>query len=341
MEDDFFQELDQSISNISADKCWQKDVGGFTLWFSPVDYKSNLLIQEKISEMEGITVLYEMKRLALSYSIVGINKIDLRPYRYAPPSFNVNGRKVNLSSYIYEKIAQWDNEFVDAAFKVFGDLMESDKNQILKDVQFENEKPPLEELTEIEARSAELREQLGLPRLVEETIKEKKSNLHDNEEYEDADYDEDDDISDQERREILEESEPLRDDTYYRNVKASQEDSKESVEIKEDYDPFRIVASDTVKTAPVQQPFVQPVQTVPVPVPPTKTAPRKSVSMEEIENPHLFARPSDPNNPAKAMPSVDDSEVIEDKTDKTKQNLVFDKAPQGNKNPRFVPPKRL
>jgi len=339
MEDDFFQELDQSISNISADKCWQRKIGEFIIWFSPVDYKSNLIIQQKMEEMIGITVLYEIKRLALSYSIVGINNIDLRPYRYSPPSFTINGKNLSLSSYVYEKIGQWDNEFVDAAFKVFSDLMESDRNQILQNVQFENEKPPLEELSEIEIRSAELREQLGLPRLVEEIKKEKKNNLH-----EDEDEDEDEDeFTDKERRNSLEESDPLKDDTHYRNIKTFQDEPSESVEIKNNYDPFKVVSTDTVKTVSSHQTLVQPIQTVPVPVPvpPIRNHPRKEISIEEIENPHLYSKSSTPDNPAKALPSVDDSEIIENRVEKTKQNLIVDKLPQGNRNPRFVSPRKI
>lgn len=330
MDETFFQELDSSITNLSADKCWKRAIDGIIIWFSPIDYDSQVKINQRLAETEDSAVITEVKRYALSFSIVGINEIDLRPYRYVTPSFILNGKKVSLNAYIYSKLGKWNAELVDTAFKVFSDLMETEKKNILKDVVFENEKPLLEELAELETRSAEIREQLGLPRLMEEDKESLgeplKNTLH--EEYKDDD-EEDEEYSDAERREVLEDLTPLEDDKHKRKIK-----NEDRPVVDENFNPF------AVYDAP------EPVRTVPVPAPPTSSTPHKptptrELSIDEIENPHIYVKPNTPDNPRAALPSVDQSGVIEDRVKSVDSRPVIDTVPKTSINPRFNPPKKM
>jgi hypothetical protein len=167
MEANFLEELDRAVSEIGTDKVWKKEVGGRTLWLSPLSYKHQLAVQETLTSPDlGDNAIQEAKRITLSYSVVGIDSIDFRPYRdlsVFPGTSNGKAIKVPLQKYLGEKIRGWGHEVVDLAFDVFADCMESLKAEIQKDVKFENAKDPYQELAELEERVRVLRSELGLP----------------------------------------------------------------------------------------------------------------------------------------------------------------------------------
>jgi hypothetical protein len=175
--DDFIAELERSISKLGAEKIWKRQIGETEIWFSPI----SLYAQEKISEMMnnseslGINIVHETKRITLSFAISGINGTDLRPYRDIAPSFPTVGKdgrttKVTLDKYLYTKMIGWSAQFIDDAFTVYTDLIESHQKENLANIKFENQKSPEEELSELESRAAEIREALGKPKLVEERV---------------------------------------------------------------------------------------------------------------------------------------------------------------------------
>jgi hypothetical protein len=120
-----------------------------------------------------MNVINETKRVTLSFSIVGINELDLREYRDNIPRFpgiSKDGSKVKvtLDRYIYNKMTYWGAQYIDDVFSVFADLIETDQKENLKNIKFENAKDPESELEELQKKVDELREALGKPRLVEE-----------------------------------------------------------------------------------------------------------------------------------------------------------------------------
>jgi len=175
--DDFLAELERNISNIGSSKCWKREVGDVVLWYSPITLHGQEKVNELLSNAEGLgmNIINETKRITLSFSIVGINDIDLREFRDNVPRFPVNkdgkNTKVTLDRYIYQKMISWSSQFVDDAFSVLADLVETDQKSNLKNIKFENAKDPRTELKELEARVGELRSTLEMPRLVEEVLK--------------------------------------------------------------------------------------------------------------------------------------------------------------------------
>lgn len=175
--DDFLAELERNISNIGSSKCWKREVGDVVLWYSPITLHGQEKVNELLSNAEGLgmNIINETKRITLSFSIVGINDIDLREFRDNVPRFPVNkdgkNTKVTLDRYIYQKMISWSSQFVDDAFSVLADLVETDQKSNLKNIKFENAKDPRTELKELEARVGELRSTLDMPRLVEEVLK--------------------------------------------------------------------------------------------------------------------------------------------------------------------------
>ncbi len=176
---DFIDELEKSISNVGASTVWKRKIGETTLWFSPI----TLYGQEKVTEFlnsaddASIAVIHETKRMSLSHAIVGINEHDLRPYKEGTPALPITGRdgkptKVSLDKYLHAKIINWSAQFVDDAFSVYADLIESLQKKNLEDIKFENTKSPEEELSELEERVATIRLGLGKPPLVEMKMEE-------------------------------------------------------------------------------------------------------------------------------------------------------------------------
>lgn len=190
MDDDFLKDLDAAFSSVGADKIWVRKVGGVDLWFSPITLNAQTKISESTMTMTEANVVGEQKRLGLSHSVVGVGERDLRSMR-GRPLFPVTGRdgkptKTTLDRYLYAKMGEWGAQFIDDAYKVYADLMESFERDNLKDVVFENVKHPADELAELTARTAELREQLGLPQLVEAGSQAASSGQEDDEEEEPA-----------------------------------------------------------------------------------------------------------------------------------------------------------
>lgn len=184
MDSEFLAKLDEQISNVGRDECWQREVGRRNVWFSPISYTAQIKVTETIT-MDGVSgafLIAESKRVSLSHAIVGIDDIDLRPYRDSGEIFTVPDPrkpgatvKVDLPKYIYYKMADWGTDWMDTAFDVLADLMESFNKGNKSKIKFENLKDPHDELLELEVRIAELRGQLSLPPLVESEAKDTKN----------------------------------------------------------------------------------------------------------------------------------------------------------------------
>lgn len=173
MDDNFFRQLDEALTNVGSDKHWERTIGGHVVWLSPVPFKRQHHINEILTNQElGANVIGEVKRLTLSYSIVGFDGFDLREWRNDTPAFPMADRerkqvKVPLHKYLLHKMEEWGIEWVDAAFDVFADITETVKKENLKDVKFDNARDKREELAELEEKVRELRIELGMPVLVE------------------------------------------------------------------------------------------------------------------------------------------------------------------------------
>ena len=173
MDESFFAALEAGLTNVGTDVYWKRKVGSIELWIAPLSMVGQGKVIEAITGTDGKgNVIGESKRITLSHSIVGFNEIDLRPYRDGVPAFPLKGRdgkqvNVSLDKYHYGKMSGWGAQFVDDAFAVYADLMESFAKENLKGVKFENAKDPREELAELMVKVTELRDQLGMPELVE------------------------------------------------------------------------------------------------------------------------------------------------------------------------------
>jgi len=172
--DDFFSELERNLTNVGSSKYWKKEVGDIVIWLSPI----TTFGQEKVNDLLvntdslGLNIINETKRVSLSFSIVGINDIDLREFRDTVPRFPVQGRdgkatKVSLDKFIYHKMNSWSAQYIDDLFSVLTDCLESEQKENLKNIKFENAKDPVEELKELEEKAAEIRSNLGMPKMVE------------------------------------------------------------------------------------------------------------------------------------------------------------------------------
>lgn len=175
MKEDFLESLENEITKIQSDTVWKREIRDLVVWLSPVSYNSQLIINSVYDNSElGSSVVFESKRTTLSHSIVGLGQIDLRPYKnsYDFKKVNKEGRtvKCSLQDYMYSKIENWPCQFVDDVFEVYADLMESYQRDNLKNIKFENRKTPQELLREFEENAAEIRESLGLPRMVEQVF---------------------------------------------------------------------------------------------------------------------------------------------------------------------------
>jgi hypothetical protein len=172
--DDFIAELERNINKVGTDVIWKRKIGSTTLWLSPITLMGQERVTEILSNADeiGTALVHETKRMTLANSIVGINDLDLREYRDAGPCLPGVGKdgkptKLTLDKYLHSKLAGWSAQFIDDSFSILADLMESLQKEHLKEISFENAKDSIEELKELEARVADLREQLGKPPLVE------------------------------------------------------------------------------------------------------------------------------------------------------------------------------
>lgn len=191
MDADFLKELDDKFSNVGREQLWKKKIGEHIIWFSPPSQDDQMKINEIMSSDDlGVHLLSEVKKQTLALSIVGIDDLDLTKTRVIGPVPHPKkpGESVNLplDKFIYVKISQWGAQFVDDAFRVFADLMETHEKENLKNIKFENLKDPAVELAEAEARVDELRSQLGIDMPTEAEIaraaaeEEEEENLEEN-----------------------------------------------------------------------------------------------------------------------------------------------------------------
>jgi hypothetical protein len=172
--DDIFQEIEASLSRIGSQVIWKRDIGGRLMWLSPITHTGQQRVVAAINDSEaaGANIVHDMKRLTLSFSIVGIDGLDLTKYRTNDPMLPFTGRDgrqvlVTLDKFIYEKMSQWSAQFVDDLFSVYADLLESHGKENLSKIKFDNVKSPEDELRELESKAAGIRAQLGKPQLIE------------------------------------------------------------------------------------------------------------------------------------------------------------------------------
>ncbi len=170
MDEDILAELDKKLSNVNLDKTWTKKIGDHEVVFTTLDYVQ-LTKTKAALEKGGDNTVDEVKRLTLAGSIVGFDGADLSSYRTSGKTLKVRGKDgkaelIDLSEFLYRKIAGWDGEFIDLAFEVFSDIMDGHRKSMVKDIKFENARSAEEELEALEERAASIRQGMGLPPLV-------------------------------------------------------------------------------------------------------------------------------------------------------------------------------
>lgn len=330
MDADFFQGLEESFSNVGADEVWERTVGGHKVLLSPISFTGQGKVQEALTNKDlGANVIGESKRVTLSHAIVGIDGYDLRKFRNGPPVFGPikmpGGKevKVDLATYVYQKMGNWGSQFIDDVFTVFADLMETHSKNNVKDVKFENAKNPADELGELMVRVTELRLQLGLPPLVEES-----KPVDEAEEFEAI-----------QRRE----------------AESREAEEEESAAPEPGFDPFKTVRVDPVQppARPVQPPRSPPPQAAPPPPPapmepdpvpvttlPVAIPPQTARGVQSVAELEATQPTSSPQRPHVAQPSVND-EVIEAPSARVVTNPPVINPKQWGKNPRFNPPNKV
>jgi hypothetical protein len=325
MEPDFISDLDKTLSNVGVDVHWKRKIGPLELWISPLSITGQEKVSAAVNKAEiGSNIVGESKRVTLSNSIVGVNASDLRPYRNGAPVFtsmNKKGEpvKVQLETYLYNKMANWSAQYIDDVFMVYADLMETFQKENLKEIKFENIKDPHVELQEIEQRAATIRASLGMPQLVEKTDDEEGERQYDP----------------QEIAEALE--------------REAEESKHEKQPPAEDFNPFQAVPQQQAAPQAPQQPVQQ--QAAPQPpvqpfTPPPSGPPQPNFTMPATLPPNLrrpmplgHAPPqeSSPDKPLQAMPSVPNEVITQPSARRGAAPPKIDQ-PQGGVNPRFNPP---
>lgn len=323
MDADFISELDKTLSNVGTDLYWKKTIGGLELWISPLSVEGQDKVTSAMGRADvGLNIVAESKRVTLANAIVGVGETDLREFRGGTPIFPTKGRdgkavKVPLEQYLYTKMARWGAQFVDDAFEVYADLMETFQKQNLKDITFENAKDPRVELIELEKKVSNLRTQLGLPQLVEEGI----------------DPESDKDLTDEETASVLKAEEQF-----------ERESAEEPTPPQGDFDPFKPIEKSSSPPATPPAPVAPPPSQTPW-TPPPSAHPKPSMSMpavlpKSMTNripPGFQPQESSPEHPLAATPSVP-NEVIEIKqSGRPSQPLPVIDRKEVNKNPRFQP----
>lgn len=188
MQPEDFAEIEAAFTNVGRDEIWDRKIGDHLIKLSPIPFPAQGKVNDALANKElGNNVIIESKRVTLSYSIVGIDNINLIKYRDTGPMFIIKGRdgsnvKVTLDRYIYEKLNTWGGQYIDDVFEVYADLIESQQKSNLKEIKFENLKDPNLELLELEEKVADLRRQLGKPQLIEKTLDEPSKQEKDDEE---------------------------------------------------------------------------------------------------------------------------------------------------------------
>lgn len=311
MDKDFLAQLDSKITNVGSDVVWKRTIGGRVIWLSPVSQTANMKITETMTNEElGIHMLTEVKRITISHSIAGIDDIDFREFDKFGPFDTKDGKQTYLTKdrYLYAKLATWGAQFIDNVFSVFSDLMQTYEKETLRNVTFENKKEPREELLELEARVRSLREEMGLPRLVEAQ-------------------------GDPTHQEI--------EDAKERESDLEKEIEKQTEQIVSNFNPFRpIEEPESLKIYPGTPKVVPSTSELPSKI--EGMDPKISKRIEEIakaENVSVQASPRVSQVVHNPIPSQI-SEVIEQKSQNRvdPKQVIIDAPPQGGKNPRFKSP---
>lgn len=330
MEPDFIAELDRTLTNVGTDVFWKKKVGKLEIWLSPLSVTGQERVTAALEKaVAGLNIVGESKKVTLSNVIVGVNSSDLREFRNGAPAFPSKGKdgksvNVTLEKYLYDKMANWSTDYLDDVFSVYADLMESFQKQNLKEIKFENAKDPHIELQELEQKVGALRGQLGLPQLVERGSEEAAE------------------PSPEAIAAALEVEEQLNGE--------EDDDQKGS----EDFDPFKPIASaaaseqDASQQAAVPTPPQHPIHNPQPPPsrqqPPPSAQPQPNFAMPAVLPANLrrpvpgTAQESSPDKPHVATPSVP-NDVIERPMEKGPAVRPQIDQMQGNRNPRFNPPR--
>ncbi len=185
--EDFFKRIDDALSNVGMDKVWKQKICGSSYWFGPIRQKDYAILNEKVVEAtnaDTLSAAENLKKLFLSYSIVGINNDDLRPYREERVFKLDTGHKSNLQMYMYEKISRWDYQTVDDMYKVYLDITKMIQFENLKDIKWYEVSDPILELKDLESKVNDLREKIGIEKIktFDEIQAEKLENSNTNEE---------------------------------------------------------------------------------------------------------------------------------------------------------------
>lgn len=349
MDESLLKSLEQKITNVGSDDVYKKKIGNLTIWFSPLTYTDQAFVQEALEDTkENSNSINDAKLKSLSRSIVGIDDVDLRPYRNGAKVFQVSeivpgkGKsnvKVELAKYMEYKIRAWGQPFVDLAFDVFADITESSQKKFSEGVVFENTKDPRVELAELEVRVHELRARLGLP-VLEERVGSQYKNLQGEPEVEDTPGPVPD-INVNFDQEAQEESE----EATAQEAEAPDEESSEP--LVEKFDSEEAILQSVVPPVETQPEPPVPVRTVPVAQPTNINVPASPIQ-NALSARRNIARParavsavpagakSSPDRPFDATPSVNKDEVI-DTPFKPPTSRVRVDPPVGQQsvNPRF------
>lgn len=308
MEDDILGEIDRQLSNVNSDKTWARKIGDHEVVFVPLDYVQ--LGKTKVALSSGEeNAIEETKRVTLAGAIVGFDGKDLRPVKERGKTLKAKGKDgktelVDLSGYLYQKIGGWDGEFIDVAYDVYSDLMESHRKEMTKDVKFENARTPQDELAELEEQAAALRQRLDLPPMIEAKL------------------------LDSESGEVLPPTLP--DEEIASRADEPAEDPvppgppASFVGDEEDFDPFHAIRSQVIPAIPKPVPRAAPSLDVPVPQP--------------VLGPPLPRQ--DPPPAYAALPNVAD-DVLEAPADRRTVEIprIDRKVAHQSRNPRFHPTK--
>jgi hypothetical protein len=342
MELDFIAELDQTLSNVGTDEVWKRKIGKLELWISPMSVTGQEKVTAAVEKaVPGTNIVGESKRVILSNSICGVNKQDLREYRFSDvPVFESKNRdgktvKVTLEKYLYAKMANWSSDYLDDVFSVYSDLMETFTRQNLQEVKFENSKDPHIELKELEEKAAALRAQLGLPKLIEKIDEEP--------------------TEEEIARAIDEEEATNKGDEDFNPFKTISKNEIPQPKKQREIDPeIRAIDENVSEISRPAYPQSAPPQSAPPidprvlhnPNQPPPSPPPQPIMGMPVTLPAKLRQPmpngqqakeSSPTNPHRATPSVS-NEVLTTRQE-APQRPVIDKN-QGNVNPRFKQPGR-
>lgn len=342
MDNDLFQALEEKITNAGANDLYKKRIGSFTIWFMPLTYKDQAVVQDILSGAETNTnALNDAKLVSLARSIVGIDELDLRPYRNGQRVFEITDNtpgkqrsriKVDLAKYMQSKIVDWGQDFMDLAFDIFADITQSSKKKFAENVVFDNVKDPRIELAELETRVHELRKELNLPVLVEKSGTKYQTNDGELEEVPNVDTQKVDEKS----------YSPPTDEESYEVEESVEEDEVLDEPLVESFSSEDSILN-SVNPPIVQEPEVIPVKTVPVASPPD-TGSRSPIQNAMVARRNTL-RPvrqvppdakSSVDMPFDGIPSINKTEVIEEKMEVPRGRPPVDPpVSRQSVNPRF------